>query len=124
MIVLATDAGLDARQLERVARRAFAAMARTGSDFSGHSGDYALAFSTASSQGPGGPDGPVPENDLDVIFTAATEATEEAILNSVFMARTTSGLGGHIRHAVPLDYVRELVRAATVSSRPAPPSGS
>ena len=47
VIVLATDAALDSRQLERVARRAFVGMARTGSDFSGRSGDYALAFSTA-----------------------------------------------------------------------------
>jgi D-aminopeptidase len=110
VIVLATDAPLDSRQLERVARRSLIAMARTGSDFSGQSGDYALAFSTAS----GGADAertrPVPEKDLELLFTAAIEATEEAILNSLFMAETMTGHRGHTRRAVSLDYVRGLVR--------------
>ena len=44
-----------------------------------------------------------------MVFTAAIEATAEAILNSLFMAETTVGFGGHVRHAVSLDYVRELV---------------
>jgi D-aminopeptidase len=118
VIVLATDAAPDSRQLERVARRAFAGMARTGSDFSGRSGDYALAFSTAS------PNHPVPEKDLDLLFTAAIEATEEAILNSLFMAVTTTGFRGHVRHAVPLDYVRARLRAGPVSGRSAGRSGS
>jgi D-aminopeptidase len=109
VIVLATDGRLDARRLDRVARREFAAMARAGSDFSGRSGDYALALSTASGRRPGGQDEPVADNDLDLIFTAAIEATEEAILNSLFMAETTTGLGGHVRHAVSLEYVRTLV---------------
>jgi D-aminopeptidase len=103
--VLATDAVLASRQLERVASRAFAGMARTGSDFSGRSGDYALAFSTAAGRATGGPDEPVPDSDLDLLFRAAIEATEEAILNSLFMATTTTGFRGHVRHAVPLDYV-------------------
>jgi D-aminopeptidase len=111
VIVLVTDGRLDARQLERVAWRAFAGMARAGSDFSGRSGDYALAISTASEQGPGVGAGPFPINDLDLIFTAAIEATEEAILNSLLMAVTTAGFGGHVRHAVPLDYIRALVSA-------------
>ena len=109
VIVLATDGRLDARRLERVARRAFAAMARAGADFSGRSGYYALAFSTATEQGPGSQSEYVPDDDLDLIFAAAIEATEEAILNSLFMAESTTGLGGHVRHAVPLDYVRALV---------------
>jgi D-aminopeptidase len=109
VIVLATDALLDSRQLERVASRAFAGMARTGSDFAGHSGDYALAFSTAAGRAPAGPDGPVTAKDLDVLFTAAIEATEEAILNSIFTAETTAGHLGHVRRAVPLDYVQALV---------------
>jgi D-aminopeptidase len=106
VIVLATDAALDCRQLERVASRAFAGMARTGSDFSGRSGDYALAFSTAAGRAAAGPDEPVPHSDLDLLFSAAIEATEEAVLNSLFMATTTRGFRGHVRHAVPLDYVR------------------
>jgi D-aminopeptidase len=117
VIVLATDAPLDARQLERVASRAFAGMARTGSNFSGNSGDYALAISTATA--PAAPEaaeraaavaggGLVSGNDLDLLFQAAIEATEEAILNSVFMAETATGFRGHVQYAVPLDYVLEL----------------
>ena len=123
VIVLATDARLDSRALTRLANRAFAGMARTGSDFSGHSGDYALALSTAASTAArgtaAGGDGPVPDKDLDLLFLAAIEATEEAILNSLFMAVTTTGIGGHTRQAVPLDYVRERV-----SGRSAGRSGS
>ncbi len=124
VIVLATDAGLDSRHLTRLAARAFGGMARTGSDFSGHSGDYALAISTAgaltgrlpasggglATAADGG--GPVPDKDLDLLFQAAIEATEEAILNSLFMAVTTAGVGGHARQAVPLDYVTARVTAA------------
>jgi D-aminopeptidase len=109
VIVLATDAPLDSRQLGRVARRCITAMARTGSDFSGHSGDYALALTTAA----GGADSSrahlVPENDLNVFFSAAMEATEEAILNSLFMAESMTGYRGHSRLAVPLNRVLDLV---------------
>ncbi len=146
VIVLATDAALDSRHLTRLAGRAFGGMARTGSDFSGHSGDYALAISTVGLTtgrrapshgrptrghgrpnhgrpnhgvlGGGGPatvadgGGPVPDKDLDLLFLAAIEATEEAILNSLFMAVTTTGVGGHTRQAVPLDYVMARVSAA------------
>jgi len=115
VIVLATDAPLDSRQLERLASRAFAGMARTGSDFSGHSGDYALAVSTAAAgqaaagREAAGAGGLVPANDLDVLFQAAIEATEEAILNSLFKAVTTTGFRGHIRYGVPLAEVQALV---------------
>ena len=119
VIVLATDAELDSRALERVAARAFPAMARTGSDFSGNSGDYSLAFSTAAVPTTVGQTPGVPAKDLDLLFTAALEATEEAILNSLFMAVTTTGYGGHVRHAVPLDEFRALV-----SGRSARRSGS
>jgi D-aminopeptidase len=108
VIVLATDAPLDARRLGRVAWRSFAGMARTGSDFSGHSGDYALAFSTAP------PGGPLPDSALDPLFMAAIEVTEEAILNSLLAADTVTGFRGHVKHAVPLDRVRELCRARGV----------
>lgn len=127
VIVLATDAPLDSRQLERLASRAFAGMARTGSDFSGHSGDYALAVSTAAAaagqtaagrEAPGAA-GLVPANDLDVLFLAAIEATEEAILNSLFKAVTTTGFRGHIRYAVPLAAVQALV-----GSGPQPGAGN
>ena len=119
VIVLATDARLDSRNLTRLAARSFGGMARTGSDFSGRSGDYALAISTAglTRDGPAGvglatateEGDPVPDKDLDLLFLAAIEATEEAILNSLFMAVTTTGVGGHTRQAVPLDEVVALV---------------
>jgi D-aminopeptidase len=108
VIVLATDAPLDSRRLGRVAWRSFVGMARTGSDFSGHSGDYALAFSTAP------PAELLPDSALDPLFVAAIEVTEEAILNSLLAADTVTGFRGHVRHAVPLDRVRELCRARGV----------
>jgi len=106
VIVLATDVPLGARELRRVANRAFAGMARSGADFSGRSGDYALAISTATGPESAWPDGSVPERDLDLLFTAAIEATEEAILNSLLMAVTTTGYRGRVSRAVPLDYLR------------------
>ena len=112
VVVLATDVPLGSRELRRVANRAFAGMARAGSDFSGRSGDYALAISTAARRDADWPDGPVPHEDLDLIFTAAIEATEEAILNSVLMAVTITGYRGHVSRAVPLDHVRTLLARA------------
>ena len=149
VIVLATDAPLDSRQLGRVAWRSIFGMARTGSDFSGRSGDYALAFSTtapsttapsttapsttassttassttaSSTTGPDpGPAGPagaktglLPDSALDPLFVAAMDATEEAILNSLFTAETSTGFRGHTRAAVPLDRVRQLCAARGV----------
>jgi D-aminopeptidase len=109
VIVLATDAPLDSRRLARLAWRSFAGMARAGSDFSGRSGDYALAFSTAPPQA-----GPLPDSALDPLFVAAADAAEEAILNSLLAAETTAGFRGHVRHAVPLDRVRRLCAARGV----------
>jgi D-aminopeptidase len=100
MIVVATDAALDARQLTRLARRAVFSMARTGSDYAHGSGDYAISFSTA--------DGPsLTDAQLDPLFVAVMEGVEEAILNALFMAETTHGHHGHIRHAVPHEFVTE-----------------
>jgi D-aminopeptidase len=99
MIVLATDVPLDARQLRRVAKRAVFAMARVGASFTGGSGDYAIVFTTAP--------GPVlPDAELDPVFTATMDAVEEALLNSVFTAVTTTGVTGRTSHAVPLDTAR------------------
>jgi D-aminopeptidase len=113
VIILATDAPLDSRRLARLGWRSIIGMARTGSDFSGRSGDYALAFSTAPADA-----APVPDSALDPLFAAAIEAAEEAILNSLFMAETTAGLRGHVRRAVPLDHVRELCAARGVLRSP------
>jgi D-aminopeptidase len=109
VIVLATDGPLDSRRLTRVAWRSFAGMARAGSDFSGRSGDYALAFSAAPAAA-----GPLPDAALDPLFVAAADATEEAILNSLLAAETMAGFRGHVRHAVPLEQVRRLYAARGV----------
>ena len=107
MIVVAIDGGLDSRQLTRVARRAVFAMGRTGADFAGTSGDYAIAFATRASA-------PVPDSALGPAFAAVQDAVEEAILNSLFMATTTTGYRGHVRRAVPLDVVIRRCREAGV----------
>jgi D-aminopeptidase len=96
VIVVATDAAVDARQLARIARRALVGLARAGSDFTGGSGDYALAFSTTP---PGG--ATIPEAALDPLFAATIDSVHEAILNSLFMARTMTGRRGHTLAAVP-----------------------
>ncbi|UBU09346.1 P1 family peptidase [Nonomuraea gerenzanensis] len=97
MIVVATDAPLDARRLGRLARRAIFAMGRVGASYSHGSGDYAIAFSTAA-QSP-----VLPDAALNPVFAAVMDAVEEALLNSLFMATTTTGIHGHTSYAVPYD---------------------
>jgi D-aminopeptidase len=118
MIVVATDAPLDARNLKRLAARAILGMARTGSAGSNGSGDFAVAFSTdpaaripfAAPERPLTP--PVLHNDaVSPLFQAAIEATEEAILNSLTMARTTTGAGGHTVESIPRDRLVAICRA-------------
>lgn len=92
MIVVATDAPLDARQLERIARRAVFAMARVGASYSHGSGDYAIAISTRTN-------GTVPDSLLSPLFIATMDAVEEALLNSLFTAQTTHGIEGRIQEA-------------------------
>ncbi|MFD2796277.1 P1 family peptidase [Promicromonospora vindobonensis] len=121
MIVVATDAPLDARQLGRVARRAVFAMARVGSDFAGGSGDYALAFSTPGAP-PSGTTSDLParrvdDRDLDPVFAATMDAVEEALLNSLLTATTTVGHRGTAL-AVPHDLVLRRLRAAGVLPQP------
>src|SRR5450830_1015300 len=105
IIVLATDAPLDARQLQRVARRSAAGLARTGSDYGHGSGDVALAFSTAYRL-PQNPDQAMPslsllrESALDLFFQAAAEATEQAIVHALWAAVPLTGRDGHHRHAL------------------------
>jgi D-aminopeptidase len=98
MIVLATDAPLSDRNLRRLAERCFGGLARTGAALSNGSGDYALAFSTATEvrrsaeRRRGLAHVSELSNDrVSPLFEAAIEATEEAILNSLFMATTTTG---------------------------------
>ena len=117
MIVVATDAPLDPRALERLAQRAFIGVGRTGSPMSNGSGDFAIAFSTAPSvrRGPlpGGRltrSAEVVANDaLSPLFEAVAEATEEAILNSLFRAESVRGRRGVVG-ALPLDSVVPILR--------------
>ncbi|MCV2354113.1 P1 family peptidase [Paucibacter sp. B2R-40] len=102
ILILATDAPLDARQLSRLARRAGAGLARTGSDYGHGSGDIALAFSTAY-QLPHSATQAMPsvamlhEARLDSLFQAAAEACEQAIVKALFAATTVEGRDGHRR---------------------------
>jgi D-aminopeptidase len=116
MIVVATDAPMDSRNLKRLAARAIMGLARTGSSGSNGSGDYAIAFSTTPSvRVPMNPrsrtlEPPTLQNDaVSPLFQAVIEATEEAVYNSLFRAQTTSG-NGHTVEALPLDRVMEICR--------------
>jgi len=117
MIVVATDAPLDARNLERLAKRALLGIARTGGYYSNGSGDYAIAFSTAASvRVPNRSPSPtrtvtlLRDDAVSPLFQAAAEAAEEAILNSMFKAVRTEGKDGHAAEALPLDRVKELLK--------------
>ncbi|TMC60664.1 MAG: P1 family peptidase [Chloroflexi bacterium] len=118
VMVMATDAPLDFRQLGRVARRCGAGLARTGSIYGNTSGDFVIAFSTANK---------VPHEasgltrtievineesvtPINALFQAAAEATEEAIVNSLFKATTVIGRDGNTRHALPLELTLDIMR--------------
>ncbi|MHB2153200.1 DmpA family aminopeptidase [Calditrichota bacterium GD2] len=117
MIVVATDAPLSARNLKRLAKRALFGLARTGGIGSNGSGDYVIAFSTAK-------EARVPYRQKDAfqqnkrlrnermspLFLAAIEATEEAILNSLFAATTMRGFMGREVEALPLDKVLNILK--------------
>ncbi|HRQ77903.1 MAG TPA: P1 family peptidase [Gemmatimonadaceae bacterium] len=114
MIVVATDAPLSDRNLERLASRAMLGLSRTGSSASNGSGDYVLAFSTAAEVRRAWDASRLTTTELaneamSALFQGVVEATEEAILNSLFMATTTTGNGRTIE-AIPLDRVREVLR--------------
>ena len=117
IVVIATDAPVDSRNLRRMAARAMMGLARTGAAGSNGSGDYAIAFSIE------GRTRPAQANEKNVVrtvkslsndsvsplFLAVIEATEEAVYNSLFKATTTSG-NGHTVEALPLDRAIELLR--------------
>jgi len=115
MIVVATDAPLDARNLERLAVRALVGLGRTGASMTNGSGDYVIAFSTAPGvRRSAAAREPATLRDLpneaaSPLFQAAAEATEEAILNSLFRATTTTGNGVTV-DALPLDRALEVLR--------------
>jgi D-aminopeptidase len=117
MIVVATDAPLDARNLERLARRALFGLAKTGGIASNGSGDYVIAFSTAPglripyrSESATLDQTVLHNTALSPLFLAAIEATEEAILNALFAAETMTGRDGHEVQALPVENVIELLR--------------
>lgn len=114
IVLLATDAPLDARQLRRLAVRGGAGIGRTGTHFGSGSGDVVLAFATAETVPHAMPEDPeamrrsLHEDALDPLFRAAIEATEEAILNALLAARPTAGKQGRKRRS--LAEFTELVR--------------
>lgn len=116
LIVLATDAPLSSRNLERLAHRAVLGLGRVGSFMSNGSGDFVIAFSTKN---------PVPhepkerartvqelENDsVSPLFLATVEAVEEAVYNSLVRATTVTGREGHVGEAIPIDRLRQALAA-------------
>ncbi|PYQ13531.1 MAG: aminopeptidase [Acidobacteria bacterium] len=115
MIVVATDAPLSARDLKRLAARAVFGLARTGSSYSNGSGDYAIAFSTATEarvrhgETVPRPRLVLPTEALSPLFEAALEATEEAVYNSLLRATTVTG-NGQTAEAIPIDRVVEVLQ--------------
>jgi len=117
MVVVATDAPLDSRNLKRLAKRALLGIARTGGYYSGSSGDYAIAFSTAKEvriphrlASPTQTVTLLRNDNMSSLFLAAAEAAEEAILNSLFKAQRMEGRDGHVVEALPLDKIKELIK--------------
>lgn len=115
MMVVITDAPLDSRNLERVAKRAMLGLAKTGGIAANGSGDYVIALSVA-------PDNFIPDkakmltstvlanNEMSAIFCATIEATAEALWNSLFMAESMTGRDGYHVDELPVDKVVELLR--------------
>ena len=117
MIIVMTDAPLSARNLERLAKRAMLGLAKTGGIASNGSGDYVIAVSTAK-------ESRIPYNStskfiknkelrnaaITPLFLATIEATEEAILNSLFAANTMIGRDNHLVKSIPIDTIIEIVK--------------
>jgi D-aminopeptidase len=119
MVIVATDAPLDSRNLKRLAKRALLGIARTGGFYSNSSGDYAIAFSTApglrilqNSPSPTQKIEILRNNLMSPLFMAAAEAAEEAILNSLFKAQPMQGMDGRKVEALPLDKLKKIMEEA------------
>ncbi len=117
MIVVITDAPLCSRNLERVAKRAMLGLAKTGGIASNGSGDYIIAVSTApenripaSSESPFLKQKFLRNDHMSSLFMATIEATEEAIINSLFAAETMTGRDGHTVEALPVQKVLEILK--------------
>jgi D-aminopeptidase len=121
MIVLATDAPLESRQLQRLASRANAGLARTGSMLGAESGDFVVAFSTAERILRDPPENIVSRLSIgnearvmDGLFRAVIECVEEAVLDSLFCAETVIGRDGHVGIALPVDDVMNWINRMVV----------
>jgi D-aminopeptidase len=116
MVIVATDLPLSNRLLNRVAKRATLGMARVGSAGGHGSGDYVIAFSTTYRQAErmSGARRALAdrESSIDDVFQAVADATEEAILNSLFRAHTVVGRDGNTRMALPMDVVLDRLQKA------------
>ena len=115
IIVIATDAPVDARQLKRMAARSMSGLARTGSAMTNGSGDYAIAFSTSSDVRVNNSQNlrsvKLLSNDaMSPLFLAVIEATEEAIYNSMFRATTMKGKQERVIEALPIDETLKILR--------------
>ena len=116
IVVVATDAPLDARNLRRLASRAMLGLARTGSPATNGSGDYVIAFSTAAQvrlrHGETAPRRVelLPNDAMSPLFLACVEATEEAVYNSLLRATTVTGRAGNRVEALPIDRVVEILK--------------
>jgi D-aminopeptidase len=115
MIVVATDAPLDSRNLRRLARRALIGVGRTGGELSNGSGDYVIAFSTSPRMRRSIDDtvrtiADLNNEDISPLFQGVAEATEEAIYNSLFRATTVRGYAGHTVQAIPMDSTMAILR--------------
>ena len=115
MMVVITDAPLDSRNLERVAKRAMMGMAKTGGIASNGSGDYAIALSVApenliDSRAKTITSTVLANGEMSSIFAATIEATAEALWNSLFMAEPMTGRGGYHVDALPVEQVLEMLR--------------
>ena len=114
MMIVATDLDMDSRQLWKVAKRAALGLARTGSYGGNGSGDFTIAFTTGGKDFKGlmeaWPGDRCPRGDgfLNPVYRATVEATEEAIVNALFMAETMVGRDGHTRYALPTEQLPEV----------------
>jgi len=116
MIIVVTNAPLSARNLERLAKRAIMGLAKTGGIASNGSGDYVIALSTAkknfvanSNESPFYKSEVLRNENVTPLFLAAIEATEEAIINSLFAANTMTGRADHKVTSIPIDNVIEIM---------------
>jgi D-aminopeptidase len=117
MMVVITDAPLTAKNLKRLAARAMLGLARTGGIASNGSGDYVIAVSTATSVRMSDANNEMlreskelKSGNLDVIFEAVIEATEEAIINSLFAAETVTGYKGYYVEALPVAETLQILK--------------